>query len=177
VSPFLEAAIGEMLTAADPVGGCRECGFEWTTEHGEALAAITDAPERYAALLDGPGHKRLTPADTAWSRSAYVWHVADIVRAWSERLHALSHEPTARWAGFDPDDLARARNYDELPAITAPWALGIAVDALVAALEDLPPDTTFDHPEWGHGTLTDALRWVAHEAVHHQVDVLRARAG
>jgi hypothetical protein len=39
------------------------------------------------------------------------------------------------------------------------------------ALGALDTDVGFDHPEWGHGTVADALRWVAHEVVHHDLDV------
>jgi hypothetical protein len=131
---------------------------------------IERAPERYRELL---GHGPDSRVGEGWSPSAYVWHVGDVTRAWAERLHTLAHSPGERWAGFDPDVLASARNYADLPAVTAPWALGVAVDALMGVLDGLAPETHFDHPEWGEGSVLDALRWVAHEAVHHQVDVAR----
>jgi hypothetical protein len=169
VTPFLTMAIATMLTDADQ-DGCATCGFTWDVPAGEARALIDAAPERYRELLArGPDQE----TSAGWSPSSYVWHVGDVTRAWAERLHTLAHSPGDSWAGFDPDELARARNYAELPVVTAPWALEIAVDALAGVLDGLTPETTFDHPEWGEGSVLDALRWVAHEAVHHQVDVSR----
>jgi hypothetical protein len=171
MSPFLEAAIAEMLPAADP-GGCGECGFRWTIDADGSLEHVRGAADRFADLVAGREiTRKLRPE--VWSPSGYVWHVGDVVRAWSERFHALGSDPRVRWAGFDPEELGRARRYDELPAVTGPWALGGAADALERALGPVEVHQAFTHPEWGHGTVTDALRWVAHEVVHHELDVRR----
>lgn len=170
VTPFLERAIAEMLPRADPARGCEECGFSWEIAAEEARGRIDDAPDRFARLLAGRDGVR---HETGWSPSAYVWHVGDVVRAWAERLHALAADPSARWAGFDPDELARVRGYDRLPQATGPWALARATEALELALAGLGAGTGFTHPEWGPGTVDDALRWLAHEVVHHELDVRR----
>jgi hypothetical protein len=172
VTPFLDAAVREMLPHAGSAPSCAECGFSWLTEGEQALDLVQRAPARFAELLDG-ADAGLVPSPGVWSPSAYVWHVADLVRAWSERLHALGADPSAPWAGFDPDELAAARHYDALPRVTGPWAVARAVDALQTALGPLDLETGFEHPEWGHGTVADALRWLAHEAVHHDLDVRR----
>lgn len=178
MTPFLSTAIAEMLPDADPVDGCRECGFTWTIDAEAARTHLGAAAVRFAALLADAQDGAATRASRSgtWSPSAYVWHVGDVVRAWSERLHALGQDPTVRWVGFDPDELARARHYDALPPVTGPWALGQAVAALDHVLATVAPDTPFTHPEWGHGTVTDALRWLAHEVVHHDLDVQRGLA-
>ena len=120
MSPFLAAAISTMLTDADEAG-CAVCGFSWDIPTDEARHMIEQAPERYRELLaDGSD---IRPG-AGWSPSAYVWHVADVTRAWAERLHTLAHAPGGGWAGFDPDVLASARNYADLPAVTAPWGSG-----------------------------------------------------
>jgi hypothetical protein len=172
MTPFLAAAIAEMLPNAGAADGCAECGFAWSIDGGGALRRIQDAAGRFDELLRGRDATR-APSPNVWSPSAYVWHVGDVARAWSERLHTLGVDPGAAWAGFDPDELGRARRYDELPQATGPWALARAVDAVTQVLEDLDLDRAFLHPEWGHGTVADALRWVAHEAVHHELDVRR----
>jgi hypothetical protein len=172
MTPFLEAAISEMLPNAGASGGCGECGFVWSTGGEEALVQVRAAAGRFAALLGG--HDATDePSPRVWSPSAYVWHVGDVTRAWSERLHGLGADAAVRWAGFDPDVLARARRYGELPQVTGPWSLARSTEALDRALEHLDLDTGFVHPEWGRGTVTDALRWLAHEAVHHELDVRR----
>jgi hypothetical protein len=172
MTPFLQAAVAEMLPNAGEPPSCAECGFSWLVDGQRALDDVRRAPSRFAELLDGTD-ATVAPAPHVWSPSAYVWHVGDLVRAWAERLHSLGTEPAAAWAGFDPDELARARHYDALPQASGPWALARTVDALEQSLEPLTTDTPFTHPEWGRGTVADALRWVGHEAVHHELDVRR----
>jgi hypothetical protein len=172
MTPFLAGAIAEMLPDADPEHGCRKCGFAWSVGADETLAHLRGGAARFADLLAGRDASRKLREDV-WSPSAYVWHVGDVTRAWSERLHALGADPHASWAGFDPDELGRARRYEELPPVTGPWALERATDALEQALAPLDIEVGFTHPEWGRGTVTDALRWVGHEVVHHDLDVRR----
>lgn len=172
MTPFLQAAVAEMLPNAGASPSCAECEFSWLTTGDAALAQVRAGPARFADLLEGP-HATVVPAPQVWSPSAYVWHVSDLVRAWAERLHSLGIDPDAPWAGFDPDELARARHYDALPPSTGPWSLARSVDALAQSLEPLGTDTPFEHPEWGSGTVADALRWLAHETVHHELDVRR----
>ncbi len=176
MTPFLQAAVAEMLPQAGHGSSCAECGFSWLATGDEALAEVRDGPDRFARLLEDR-RATVSPAPETWSPAAYVWHVGDVVRAWAERLHSLAADPEAAWAGFDPDELARARHYDTLPATTGPWALARSVDALVLALEPLTTETSFLHPEWGSGTVADALRWLAHEMVHHELDVRRGLTG
>lgn len=175
MTPFLAAAIAEMLPNAGPSARCAECGFLWQTEGPDARGTVDAAAERFAELL--PGDAANVPvAPDRWSPSAYVWHVGDLVRAWAERLHSLSVAPATPWAGFDPDELADARHYEALPPTTAAWALARSTEALQHSLDGLDPDLAFEHPEWGQGTVTDALRWLAHEVEHHDLDVRRGLA-
>lgn len=173
VTPFLQAAVTQMLPNAGDGENCAECGFAWDTPGTAAMGLVRDGPQRLGELLD---RAEVSAPITGgpWSSSAYVWHVGDVTRAWSERLHSLSVDPDAAWAGFDPDELAQARHYEALPRATAPWALERAVEALDLSLGSLDTDTPFEHPEWGRGTVADALRWLAHEVVHHELDIRRA---
>jgi hypothetical protein len=172
MTPFLRSAVAEMLPHAGTAAQCAECGFAWSATGDEAMAVVEDGPARLARLLEG-WNGAVPPNSPVWSPSAYVWHVGDVVRAWAERLHSLGNDPAADWASFDPDELARARHYDALPASSGSWALARSVDALVLSLEPLEGDTPFMHPQWGSGTVADALRWLAHETEHHALDVRR----
>lgn len=172
MTPFLQAAIAEMLPGAGPGDACSECSFAWSTDGDTALDHLRGAADRYAVVLRGRDATR-KPAPQVWSPSGYVWHVGDVVRAWAERLHDLSTASEASWAAFDPDELARARGYDELPPSTGPWALARSTDALMQSLGSLDLPTAFRHPQWGAGTVADALRWLAHEAAHHELDIRR----
>ena len=113
--------------------------------------------------------------DGGWNATAYLWHLVDLARSWSERWVQLDADPGSLLAGWDPDVLAAARNYPNLPTAPALWALDRATDTFVELSRRLDHATTFQHGDWGEGTIADGLRWLAHEYKHHQVDV-QARA-
>jgi len=71
--------------------------------------------------------------------------------------------------------VAAATHYLNLPTAPALWALDHATDTFVELSRRLDHATTFQHGDWGEGTVADGLRWLAHEYRHHQLDV-RARA-
>ena len=71
------------------------------------------------------------------SGTAYVWHLTDLARSWTERM---------RFSSF------------------------------VAQCDHIDFDATFEHGDGGQGSVADAIRWLGHEFVHHQLDV-NARAG
>jgi hypothetical protein len=180
MTPFLAGAIAEMIPNAGDAERCAECGFAWASAAAACRARVDGAAEVFERLLAttgadlGAAARRSDPDADGWTAAAYVWHLGDVLRAWSERLHTLSVDSSIPWAGFDPDELAAARRYDVLPMVTAPWALARAIDALAVALAPLTAEDEFVHPEWGEGTVADALRWLAHEVVHHELDVRRA---
>lgn len=168
-TPFLTGALADVF-GDGAAERCRSCGFDWDVTLSAALDAIEASPGHHAALLahrDG-----MAPADDGgWNATGYLWHLTDLARSWSERWVQLRARPGSSLVGWDPDDLAAARNYRELPTVAAVWALRDAVDTFVALGRALDGTTTFEHGDWGTGTVADATRWVAHEFVHHQLDV------
>lgn len=170
-TPFLRNGVSSLLPRAT-LDGCRECGFAWDLDVGTARATVLGAPGTLASLLrDREATAR--PAPDTWSPSAYVWHLADMLRFWAERLHAIARDPAVGLVAWDPDQVARVRGYDDLPQATGLWALERAGDDLALVLETVTPATAFTHPEWGRGDVGDVLRWLAHEVVHHEGDVRR----
>jgi hypothetical protein len=168
-SPFLDGALSWLYTEGVP-DCCERCGYDWTTDAETALQAIAASPTRYAALLDG--RDGAVPAsDGGWNASAYLWHLTDLARSWSERWVQLAVAPGSLLVGWDPDALAEARNYRSLPTASALWALPTATEAFVALCRQLDPATPFLHGDWGPGTVGDATRWLAHEYLHHELDV------
>mgnify|MGYP001817545428 FL=1 len=139
-----------------------------------AVDAIEAAPERYAALLaDRDG--MVAADDDGWNATAYLWHLVDLARSWSERWVQVKAEPGSLLAGWDPNVLAAARNYRNLPTVPALWALNHATATFVQLSKQIDHATPFQHGDWGEGNVGDGLRWLAHEYTHHQLDV-RARA-
>lgn len=168
-SPFLRGALAWINSGMVPER-CDVCGFEWTTASAAAVDAIAGAPGRYAALLaDRDG--MVAPDDGGWNATAYLWHLTDLARSWSERWVQLSEDPGSLLAGWDPDELAAARNYRNLPTVPALWALDEATTAFVRLSERIDHATPFQHGDWGPGTVGDGLRWLAHEYTHHLLDV------
>ncbi len=172
-SPFLNGALAWIGNGTIP-DRCDTCAFEWTIQSAAAVDAIEAAPDRYRALLaDRDG--MATPDDGGWNATAYLWHLTDLARSWSERWVQIEHQPGSLLAGWDPDVLAAARNYRNLATVPALWALDQATAGFVHLSRELDHATPFEHGDWGAGTVADGLRWLAHEYTHHQLDV-EARA-
>ncbi len=172
-SPFLAGALAWIYGGEAP-DRCAVCDYDWSAPVGEAEAMIAGAPARYARLLQGRDGMR--PAgDGGWNATAYLWHLTDLARSWSERWVQVRARPGDLLTGWDPDRLAEARNYRALPTVPALWAIGNAVTTFLEVCEGVASETPFQHGDWGPGTVADGIRWLAHEFVHHQLDV-EARA-
>ena len=167
-SAFLDGAVSWLF--GEIPAQCARCGYDWTTDHVAALEVIAGAPARYTRLLSDRDGSVPGP-DGGWNATAYLWHLSDLARSWSERWVQLASTPGALLVGWDPDALAAARNYVQLPAVSAVWALMTATETFVALSRALDPSTEFLHGEWGQGTVGDATRWLAHEYTHHELDV------
>ncbi len=170
---FLDNAISWI--GHDPAApDCPECGHPWRPDIDEAAAVVATAPARYAAILDSGDPYRIV-APLTWSASAYTWHVTDLCNAWAERAVSLEREPDRPLAGFDPDELAGARNYLGMGAGAAVWALERAARRLCTVVVDEQRSTlAFEHAQWGPGTMLDGFLWVTHELAHHEQDVTRS---
>ena len=172
-SPFLNGALAWINNGTIP-DRCDACAFEWTIPSAAAADAIEAAPDRYRAILaDRDG--MVAPDDGGWNATAFLWHLTDLARSWSERWVQIDDQPGSLLAGWDPDVLAAARNYRNLPTVPAMWALDQATARFVHLSRELDHATAFEHGDWGAGTVADGLRWLAHEYTHHQLDV-EARA-
>ena len=153
---------------------CRECGFDWSTTVDAAAASIADVPRRYTVLLDGQDGTARHP-DLTWTVKAYVCHVGDNLRIWAERLWSAVAAGQPLVGPYDPDALAVARGYEHSSVPTALWTLAHAVDVWKEALEAATGgEWTLNHPERGPLTLSDIVRSVCHDAMHHEWDIRRS---
>ena len=152
----------------------RECGFEWSASLEAAAGLIADAPRRYADLLDGQDgttqHQDLT-----WTVKAYVFHVADNIRIWAERLWSGATVGQELIRSYDQDALATVRGYEHMPLRTALWSLSHSAaiwnEALAATFDR---DLSFNYPGRGVQTLSEVVQTVAHDTVHHEWDISRS---
>ena len=154
---------------------CRKCGFSWDISGEDAEVLIASLPVDFATALAGAsGDERF--ADAPWSVTAYVFHAADNVRIWAERVAARALNPRAIVVPYDQDKLAAARGYDELSLRAGLWALDRAAADWRVARQMIASqsDAALEHPEMGRLAIKDAARLVAHDGTHHVFDVRRA---
>ncbi|MCZ3386824.1 MAG: hypothetical protein LH630_07620 [Actinomycetia bacterium] len=150
---------------------CRSCDYNWSVSLDAAMARVSDSPERYRILLhDHSGRERLP--ELSWSAKGYVFHVADNLRIWAERLTAASAGATDPITEYDDNLLARARAYEQLPIGAAIWSLHKAVDcwkeSVVVADETA---VVLNHPRRGALSVLDVVRSNCHDVVHHEWDI------
>jgi len=153
---------------------CRECGFSWAISTPDAVSRVANLPSAYRMLLaDRSGNEQLP--GLRWSVVNYVSHVADNLRIWSERLMGVVEGAPPLVGNYDENELARARNYKEIPIQAAMWSLTRSVDDWLRSVE-LSPDSgvVLVHPERGELTLSDVVLSNAHDALHHQWDIERS---
>lgn len=158
---------------------CRECGFDWAQAPEAAIDAVEALPVRFEAALAGhTGAERAPdarPGQPNWSAKAYVFHVADNLRIFAERLEGVFDGGSTQLAAYDQDELAAARNYEAMSLPSALWSVRTAAAAWVtAARESLVQPYTYQHEERGDLTAAEITRGPAHDALHHLGDVIRA---
>jgi hypothetical protein len=153
---------------------CRECGFDWATPPEAVIAAVEALPAKFDAALAGRTGDERAP-DATWSVKAYVFHVADNLRVFAERLEGVFAGGSTALAAYDQDELAAARNYEAMSLASALWSMRTATEAWAAAArESLTRATTYRHAERGELTATEITRGPGHDALHHYHDVTRA---
>jgi hypothetical protein len=163
MNEFLRAAYG------DP---CRECGFEWSVGQATCVAIVNEAPARFKSVLVGHDGRETHPG-LQWNATAYVVHVADVLRIWSDRVAGVALGASDPVVPYDEGRLGDARGYVHLPLPGALWSLDRAVGDWRAA-EQLAASAavTLAHPEQGFLPLEDIRRIMAHEIEHHVADVI-----
>jgi hypothetical protein len=158
-------------TYGDP---CRECGFEWSQTPEEAIVAVEAVPDRLAALLEGRTGEEV-PSGATWSAKAYVFHIADNLRIFAERLEGVFAGAPTTLAAYDENELAAARNYEAMSLASALWSVrNVTSTWSAAARESLTRPGTYLHAERGELTAAEITRGPAHDALHHLWDVSRA---
>ena len=152
---------------------CRECAFEWTLTLDVVAPTMTALAAAYGDLLRGATGREQHP-DLSWCSSAYVSHVADNLRIWTERLRGVALGAPRRVGSYDESGLAVARNYETIPLQAAMWSLQLSVAEWLKAIGSAPPKgTVLVHPERGEMDLLDVVTANTHDAHHHLWDIAR----
>ena len=131
-------------------------------------------PGTFAALLAGAAGGEVPPGCT-WSAKAYVFHVADNLRIFAERLEGVRAGGRRELIGYDENELAAARHYEEMSLPAALWSIADAVPRwATASRAALADELTYQHSERSELRASEIVRAPAHDALHHAWDVSRA---
>jgi hypothetical protein len=152
---------------------CRECRFTWATELGEIVALMRDLPDSIDQLVSGAtGTERLP--DLGWNVSAYIAHMTDNTRIWSERLVAVARCADPHVRPYAPDLLAESRHYNDVALEGAKWSLRLAIESWLVAVEEARSvGVVILHSERGAMELFDVAASNAHDSQHHRWDISR----
>lgn len=72
-------------------------------------------------------------------------------------------------AGYDANELARARRYEQISLPAALWTLERSVRDWLDAVEAAPSDLVMNHPDRGTLNLREDVIWTkAHDVSHHE---------
>ncbi len=152
---------------------CRECGFVWTDAPEVVIADVERLPDQFDALLAGRTGDERDP-DRAWSVKSYLFHVADNLRIFAERIEGVAAGASPTLVAYDQDELAAARHYEDMSLQSALWSVRSATSEWAAAARRaLAGSLVFLHAERGTLTAAEITRGPAHDAVHHGWDVER----
>jgi hypothetical protein len=152
---------------------CRECGFGFGLTPEQAVAAVRAVPVAFAERLAAASGREQLPGLT-WNTAAYTSHVTDNLRVWAGALAGGFLADDLDAPGYDPDQLAQARRYNELSLAGALWSLRWAVDAWVQIVpEAVAGQIVLQHAARGPQRAEDVARNNAHDAHHHLWDIAR----
>ncbi len=166
---------------------CDECGFDAAElSPGDAITAVRSFPKRYRAPLtrllpkDDASLLRRRPDPVTWSALEYAAHVRDVFGMYASHVRRTLDEDRPELTGFDPDELAESRRYNDQDAGAVADELATNAELLATALEAVPADA-WQRVGLRHGeerSLLVTARRAVHEGNHHLLDIGRSlRAG
>jgi hypothetical protein len=152
---------------------CRECGFAWSLFAAEAVALVGGLPDRLDVVLPGSDGRARHPA-LEWNVSAYVAHMADNLRIWSEQFAGVLAGGDAHVPGYDEKVLAEARHYNDIPVASTLWAVRQSVGAWATTMRAaLEHGVLLLHAGRGDQRAADVLMSNTHDLYHHEWDIGR----
>ena len=148
-------------------------------EHLKALAAVPVVAHILLTGSDGDGGAdwiRNQPAPGEWAAIEVIAHMADTDQRALERIRLMLDEDDPELPAFDPEALARQRDYLHMPVPATIDRLETTIGALLEklrALDDEQWQRTGRHSEHGSITIADYLAHVTAEDVDHLAQIAR----
>lgn len=151
-------------------------------EREKIIAALRRLPDEVDALCQGLSEEELRrpPAQRAWSILEVCCHLRDHAQIEGMRLRRLLEEENPILEPYDPDALARERNYREEEPARVRMALRAFWGGLAYQLEGLSEEEwgrEGTHPQQGRVTVESRARLAAEHAQDHlrQIAAIRDR--
>ncbi len=134
-------------------------------------AIMRGIPDSIDGLVaSASGEERLP--HLGWNVSAYLSHMTDNTRIWSERLVAIARGSDPHVVPYDDNLLGVARCYNDVALEGAKWSLRKAVlDWSNAIDEAAESNVVVLHSARGAMELADVVASNVHDACHHRWDV------
>lgn len=155
---------------------CSGRAWRWTSDAANCFTYVAGSSERYSRLLVGRSGAEQHPQLT-WSVTGYVCHVSDNLRLWAERVAGVLRGGDTHVAGYDPDALAVARQYEQVSLAAALWSLeNSAVTWVQVLTQAVDEGTVLMHATRGPQSAYDVVINNAHDAHHHAWDIKRILA-
>jgi hypothetical protein len=124
----------------------------------DSVQLVSAAPALFRETFAGSSGDERTPS-LGWSAKAYVFHVADNLQIWSNRVAtARSTSHVLAVAEYDSDLLAQARNYEGSTLDEALTSLDHAAEHWTRVMAGERGEVSIDHPARGLLSLEDIGR-------------------
>ena len=156
---------------------CPECGFNASSCRAEEVPELLrDNTCRWSSLLARGFLTPLRPDDSTWSPLEYACHVRDVYRRYLGRVELMLAEEDPLFPNCDQDASAVEDDYAGQQASVAVGELVAAGSALADLLGGLTAGQWARRGRRSDGatfTLDTLSRYMAHDVVHHLLDVTR----
>jgi hypothetical protein len=160
---------------------CPECGLDLSGVAPGDVAALmaANAEEWRAVLAEDEEHVRTRPSDDVWSPLEYACHVRDVHRVFDARFQRALAEDDPLFENWDQDATAVAADYASSDPATVAAELADAAGRLVGTLSEVE-GADWERPcrrsDGASFTVASLALYLAHDPVHHLVDVRRSEA-
>ncbi len=153
---------------------CPDCGHDpRRVTPRSAAAAIRSQVTRWDTALARPD-AAVRPNDTTWSALEYGAHVRDVLELFRERLIAMLETDGVRFANWDQDATALAKDYAHEDAARVAGQIAEQTELTAAAFEAVPDERLGHRGRRSNGssfTVATLTTYFLHDVVHHLHDV------
>jgi hypothetical protein len=153
---------------------CAQCGFDWECDREAVLASLEGIGTAVRQRIESASSIRIRPSVDVWSALEYAAHTRDVARFYGRRIHAVLAEDRPQLHSVDFEALATGGRYHEELESEVLRALASETDEVVRQLRALTASGWLRvgiGSDGGQRTVLELSRRLAHDAVHHLLDI------